>query len=153
MHTSTAEQQKLGWLYCEKVSAWKNLAARKIAVEYLHFFGGDFASPQLAKYSMAAIDDIQQALNIVRKHTQDADWRTRLQALELMLSASQSVVARARQLAQPKTKTRTVTVPKPKTVRRYVDVPKPQAAAKQATQPKPTQPIKPRPPLSNQQPS
>lgn len=81
-----------------------------------------------AKYIMAAIDDIQQALNAIRQHTDEADWQLRLQALELMLSTSQSVVARARQLAEPKVKTRTVTVPKPKTVRRYVDVPKPHYA-------------------------
>jgi hypothetical protein len=103
-----------------------------------------------AKYIMAAIDDIQQALNAIRQHTDEADWQLRLQALELMLSTSQSVVARARQLAEPKVKTRTVTVPKPKTVRRYVDTPKPQAQPQQST-PKPTQPIKPVPPLANQQ--
>jgi hypothetical protein len=103
-----------------------------------------------AKYTMAAIDDIQQALNAIRQHTDEADWQLRLQALELMLSTSQSVVARARQLAEPKVKTRTVTVAKPKTVRRYVDTPKPQAKPQQPT-PKSTQPIKPVPPLANQQ--
>jgi hypothetical protein len=103
-----------------------------------------------AKYTMAAINDIQQALNAIRQHTDEADWQLRLQALELMLSTSQSVVARARQLAEPKVKTRTVTVPKPKTVRRYVDTRKPQAQPQQP-KPKPTQPIKPVPPLANQQ--
>lgn len=104
-----------------------------------------------AKYSMAAIDDIQQALNAIRQHTDEADWQLRLEALELMLSTSQSVVARARQLAEPKVRTRTVTVPKPKTVRRYVDVPKPQASPSTAAEPKSTQPIKPIAPLANQQ--
>ena len=104
-----------------------------------------------AKYSMAAIDDIQQALNAIRQHTDEDDWQLRLQALELMLSTSQSVVARARQLTKPKVKTRTVTVPKPKAVRRYVDVPKPQAAPSTAAEPKSMQPIKPIAPLSNQQ--
>ena len=104
-----------------------------------------------AKYTMAAIDDIQQALNAIRQHTDEADWQLRLQALELMLSTSQSVVARARQLAEPKVKARTVTVPEPKTVRRYVDVPKPQAAPSTAAEPKSTQPIKPVPPLVTQQ--
>lgn len=103
-----------------------------------------------AKYTMTAIDDIQQALNAIRQQTDEADWQLRLEALELMLSTSQSVVARARRLAEPKVKTRTVTVPKPKTVRRYVDVPKPQAATSTAAEPKPTQPIKPVPPLANQ---
>jgi hypothetical protein len=93
-----------------------------------------------AKYTMAAIDDIQQALNAIRQHADEADWQLRLQALELMLSTSQSVVARARQLAEPKVKTRTVTVAKPKTVRRYVDTPKLQAQPQQPT-PKSTPPI------------
>lgn len=100
---------------------------------------------------MAAIDDIQQALNAIRQHTDEFDWQLRLQALELMLSTSQSVVARARQLVEPKVKTRVVTVPKPKTVRRYVDVPKRQAAQRTATEPKSTQPMKPVLPLANQQ--
>lgn len=100
---------------------------------------------------MAAIDDIQQALNAIRQHTDEADWQLRLEALELMLSTSQSVVARARQLTEPKVKTRTVTVPKTKTVRRYVDVPKQQAVTSTAAEPKSTQPIKPVAPLANQQ--
>ena len=100
---------------------------------------------------MAAIDDIQQALNAIRQHTDEADWQLRLQALELMLSTSQSVITRARQLTEPKVKTRTIIVPKTKTVRRYVDVPKPQAATNTAAEPKSTQPIKPIAPLANQQ--
>lgn len=100
---------------------------------------------------MAAIDDIQQALNAIRQHTDKADWQLRLEALELMLSTSQSVVARARQLVEPKVKTRIVTVPKHKTVRRYVEVPKPQAAPSTAVEPNSTQPIEPVPQLANQQ--
>jgi hypothetical protein len=100
---------------------------------------------------MAAIDDIQRTLNAIRQHTDEADWQLRLEALELMLSTSQSVVARARQLAEPKVRTRTVTVPKTKTVRRYVDTPKPQAAPSKVVEPKSMQAIKPVPPLTNQQ--
>lgn len=106
---------------------------------------------KLAKYYMAAIDDIQQALNTIRQHTEAADWQLRLEALELMLSTSQSVVALARQLTQPKTKTRTVTVPKTKIVRRYVDVPKAVSADSRPVEPNSMQPIKPVAPLANQQ--
>lgn len=100
---------------------------------------------------MAAIDDIQKALNTIRQHTEAADWQLRLEALELMLSTSQSVVALARQLTQPKTKTRTVTVPKTKIVRRYVDVPKAVSADSRPVEPNSMQPIKPVAPLANQQ--
>ena len=97
--------------------------------------------------SMSATEDIQQALNVVRSATADADWQTRLDALLLLLSASEDIVRRARQLTEPKQRTRTVTVPKVKTVRRYSTVPQPKPkpaaapslAAVQAKPPLPAQ--------------
>lgn len=57
-----------------------------------------------AKYSMSsrAVLDIQKSLNAVRAGLDDANLQTRLEALQLMLAASDSVVAMARKLADPK---------------------------------------------------
>jgi len=96
---------------------------------------------------VSVADEIQQALNAVRSAAADADWQTRLDALLLLLSASEDIVRRARQLTEPKQRTRTVTVPKVKTVRRYINVPQPKSkpaaapslAAVQAKPPLPAQ--------------
>ena len=96
-----------------------------------------------------ALRDIQQALNAIRSELERADDETKWSALELMLSTSASVVALAKKMAKPETKTvtRTVTVPKTKIVKQ-----EPQ----QQTTPKDTErtdftPIRPKPPLPNQQ--
>jgi len=92
---------------------------------------------------MSAISDIQQALNAIRQSTDEANWQTRLEVLELILSTSASIVSRARQLTEPKTKTRTVTIPKTRVVKRVVDVPPPPKPAPA----KPSlAPIRPQPP-------
>jgi hypothetical protein len=66
------------------------------------------------------LNDIQRSLNAIRGELDRADWATRLQALELMMATSQSVIATARKLTEPKQKTvkRTVPVPKVQTVNR-----------------------------------
>ena len=96
----------------------------------------------------SALQDIQQALNAIRGEVERVDDETKWAALELMLSTSGSVVALAKKMTKPETKTvtRTVAVPKTKIVKQ-----EPQ----QQTTPKDTErtdftPIRPQPPLPNQ---
>tara|TARA_A100001015_G_C14539779_1_gene537447 strand:+ start:25 stop:399 length:375 start_codon:yes stop_codon:yes gene_type:complete len=58
---------------------------------------------------------IQQALEAIRIETEKADWQLRLEILQLMLSASASVVAGARKQAAPQVKQVKQTVPVPRT--------------------------------------
>ena len=97
----------------------------------------------------SALQDIQQALNGIRGEIERVDNETKWVALELMLGTSSSVVALAKKMAKPETKTftRTVAVPKAKIVKQ-----EPQ----QQTTPNDTErtdftPIRPQPPLPNQQ--
>ena len=99
--------------------------------------------------SKEALRDIQQALNAIRGEIERVEDETKWAALELMLSTSSSVVALAKKMTKPETKTvtRTVAVPKTKIVKQ-----EPQ----QQTTPKDTErtdftPIRPQPPLPNQQ--
>ena len=66
----------------------------------------------------SALQDIQQALNAIRSEIERVDDETKWAALELMLGTSSSVVALAKKMAKPETKTvtRTVSVPKTKIV-------------------------------------
>ena len=96
----------------------------------------------------SALQDIQQALNAICGEIERVDDQTKWAALELMLSTSNSVVALAKKMAKPETKTvtRTVAVPKTKIVKQQTP---------QHTKPKDTErtdvtPIRPQPPLSNQ---
>ena len=93
----------------------------------------------------SALQDIQQALNAIRSEIGRVDDETKWAALELMLSTSSSVVALSKKMTKPDTKTvtRTIAVPKTKIV-------------KQQTVPKDTErtdftPVRPQPPLPNQQ--
>jgi len=97
----------------------------------------------------SALQDIQQSLNAIRSEIERVDDETKWAALELMLGTSSSVVALAKKMAKPETKTvtRNVAVPKTKIVKQ-----EPQ----QQTTPKDTErtnftPIRPQPPLPNQQ--
>jgi hypothetical protein len=97
----------------------------------------------------SALQDIQQALNVIRGEIERVDDETKWAALELMLTTSSSVVALAKKMAKPETKTvtRTVAVPKTKIVSQQ---------PQQQTTPKDTErtdftPIRPQPPLPNQQ--
>ena len=96
----------------------------------------------------SALQDIQQALNAIRGEIERTDDETKWAALELMLSTSNSVVAVAKKMAKPETKTvtRTVAVPKTKIVKQQ---------PQQQTEPKDAEPtdftsIRPQPPLPNQ---
>ena len=70
----------------------------------------------------SALQDIQQALNAIRNEIERVDDETKWAALELMLGTSASVVALAKKMAKPETKTvtRTLTVPKTKIVKKEV---------------------------------
>ena len=96
-----------------------------------------------------ALHDIQQALNAIRGEIERVDNETKWAVIELMLSTSNSVVALAKKMTEPETKTvtRTVVVPNIKIVQ--------QPTLKQ-TVPKDTEradftPARPQAPLPNQQ--
>jgi hypothetical protein len=97
----------------------------------------------------SALQDIQQALNAIRGEIERADDETKWAALELMLGTSSSVVALAKKMAKPETKTvtRTVAVPRTKIVKQE---PQQQTVPKDAERIDFT-PIRPQPPLPNQQ--
>ena len=63
-----------------------------------------------------ALQDIQKTLNIIRNQIDAVDAETKWAALELMLASSASVVAIAKKMAKPDTKTvtRTISIPKKK---------------------------------------
>ena len=68
--------------------------------------------------SKSDIQNIQRSLNIIRAELAQADAQTRLQALEMMMSTSQSVIAAARKLTNPKKaipKPKPLPIPKPST--------------------------------------
>ena len=95
------------------------------------------------------LNDIQQSLNIIRTEIEQVDAETKMAALELIMSTSQSVVAMARKLTKPKVKTKTVAIPKTKIVRQQVTQP----TKEKEPQNKPSiiKPIKPIAPLQNKQ--
>ena len=99
--------------------------------------------------SKEALQDIQQALNAIRGEIERVDDETKRAALELMLGTSSSVVALAKKMAKPETKTvtRTVAVPKTKIVKQEPQ----QQTTPNDTERKDLSPIRPIPPLSNQQ--
>ena len=95
------------------------------------------------------LQDIQKTLNIIRNQIDAVDADTKWAALELMLSTSSSVVALAKKMTKPETKTvlRTVAVPKTKIVKQQT---LPQTTPKDTERTNLT-PIRPQPPLPNQQ--
>ena len=96
----------------------------------------------------SALQDIQQALNAIRSEIERVDDETKWAALELMLSTSSSVVALAKKMAKPETKTvtRTVAVPKTKIVNQQTQ----QQTTPKDTERKDFAPIRPQSPLPNQ---
>ena len=99
----------------------------------------------------SALKDIQQSLNIIRAEIEKVDAETKMAALELIMSTSQSVVAMARKLTKPKvrTKTKIVAIPKTKIVRQRVA--QPTQEKEPQNKPPILKPIKPIPPLPNKQ--
>ena len=88
-------------------------------------------------------------MNAIRGEVERVDDETKWAALELMLGTSSSVVTLAKKMAKPETKTvtRTVAVPKTKIVKQE---PQQQTMPKD-TEPTDITPIRPQPPLPNQQ--
>ena len=97
----------------------------------------------------SALKDIQQALNAIRSEIERVDDETKWAALELMLGTSATLVALAKRMAKPETKTvtRTVAVPKTKIVKQQTP---PQTIPKDIERTDFT-PIRPQPSLPNQQ--
>ena len=99
----------------------------------------------------SALKDIQQSLNIIRTEIEQVDDETKIAALELIMSTSQSVVAMARKLTKQKvrTKIKKVVIPKTKIVKQRVAQP----TQEKEPQNKPSiiKPIKPIKPLQNKQ--
>ena len=101
----------------------------------------------------SALQDIQQALNVIRSELERVDDETKWTALELMLSTSGSVATLAKKMTKPETKTVTRTVSIPQT--RILKQREPQSATSSIpndTERADTQPIRPQPSLANQQP-
>ena len=97
----------------------------------------------------SALKDIQQSLNIIRAEIEQVDSETKMAALELIMSTSQSVVAMARKLTKPKVKTKTVAIPKTKIIKQRVAQPKQEKEPQ--NKPSIIKPIKPISPLQNKQ--
>ena len=66
-----------------------------------------------------ALHDIQKTLNIIRNQIDAVDADTKWAALELMLASSASVVALAKKMTKPGTKTvnRKISIPKTKVIK------------------------------------
>jgi len=106
---------------------------------------------KLKEMSNTALQDIQRALKIIRANIDKSNYDTKLAALELIIDSSKDVVNQTRKIRAPDVKKKTVVVPKEKKIKRIV----PQfqnmsQAPKSKPKPKSTQPVRPRPPLSNQ---
>ena len=98
-----------------------------------------------------ALQDIQKTLNIIRNQIEAVDADTKWVALELMLASSASVVALAKKMAKPGTKTvtRTISIPKTKIIKQPVQLQiNPSSNDTARTAIKPASPQK---PLANQQ--
>ena len=87
-------------------------------------------------------------MNAIRSEIERVDDETKWAALELMLGTSSSVVALAKKMTKPQTKTvtRTAAVPKTKIIKQE---PRQQATPKDTERTDFT-PIRPQPPLPNQ---
>ena len=101
--------------------------------------------------SKTALQDIQRTLNIIRNQIEAVDAETKWAALELMLASSASVVALAKKMTEPDTKTitRKTSIPKTKVIKQPVQQPSKPAANDLARTA--IKPIAPQKPLSNQQ--
>ena len=95
-----------------------------------------------------ALQDIQKTLNIIRNQINAVDSDTKWVALELILASSASVVALAKKMTKPETKTvtRTVAVPKTKIVKQQT----PPQTIPTDTERTDFTPLRPQPPLPNQ---
>ena len=98
-----------------------------------------------------ALHDIQKTLNIIRNQIEAVDADTKWAALELMLASSASIVALAKKVTKPDTKTvtRKISIPKTKVIKQPV-----QQASKPVVKDavrNAINPISPQKPLPNQE--
>ena len=100
--------------------------------------------------NQSALKDIQQSLNAIRAEVARTDDETKWAALELMLGMSSSIVALAKKMTKPKTKTvkKTIAVPKTQIVKQPTVISKDK---EENNKQRDLSPIRPIPPLSNQQ--
>ena len=100
-----------------------------------------------------ALQDIQKALEIVRQDLAQADAETHLAALQLMLGASSGIVALAKKISEPRSKSKaSKRAPPPKSANTQPP-PRPLTTADTAKRSDPSlAPIQPQPALGNQQP-
>ena len=98
-----------------------------------------------------ALQDIQKTLSIIRNQIDAVDADTKWAALQLMLASSSSVVALAKKMAKPDTKTvtRTISIPKTKIVKQPVQ--QQNVGGANDIERSIKKPITPQKPLSNQQ--
>jgi len=98
-----------------------------------------------------ALQDIQKTLNIIRNQIDAVDSGTKWADLELMLASSASVVALAKKMTKPDTKTitRTISIPKTKIIKQPAQQTS-KSAANDAVRTA-IKPITPQKPLPNQQ--
>lgn len=102
------------------------------------------------------LNDIQKTLNWIRSQAEEADSEAKIEVLALLNSTSQSVIAMAKKLTQPETKTKVVTQYKDKLVKQKPKVVKQGSPPDTATDLpakafQAIQPQAPVSPLSNQQ--
>ena len=102
---------------------------------------------------MTALSDVQQALNIIRQQSDEADWDTKLEMLQLTIATAGDIIALSRKLTKPKqtTKTKTNLIPRTKAVTRYVDAAKPPQIAQQPEDDRSLAAVGPSSPLTPQQ--
>ncbi len=103
----------------------------------------------------AQLTDIQKALNWIRDQAEESDAQAKMEVLALLNGTSQSVIAMAKKLTEPKTKTKVVTQYKEKPAKPEQPKPRPKIV-KQGTPPEtatdlpatPFQAIQPQAPIS-----
>jgi len=100
-------------------------------------------------------DDIRKLLTTIEQMTREADAQAKMEVLQMLGMTSQSVIAMAKKLTEPKVKTRTVTkyIEKPakKKPKQVAKKPPPTTATdKPVVSPNPIKPVPPVAPLSNQ---
>ena len=100
-------------------------------------------------------NDVRKLLTTIEQMTREADAQAKMEVLQMLGMTSQSVIAMAKKLTEPKVKTRTVTKYIEKPAKKAKQVAKklpPTTAAtdKPVTSTSPIKPVPPVAPLSNQ---
>ena len=101
-------------------------------------------------------DDIRKLLTTIEQITREADAQTKMEVLQMLGMTSQSVIAMAKKLTEPKVKTRVITKYKEKPAQKKPEQTaktiKPPTAStdKPAVSTSPIKPVPPTAPLSNQ---